>query len=101
MVADLQDLLLTTYRLLSFSSSTFVPLWNWGSLVQLLKTSNPNLRYLTVLCLSKAYQLSDLQTSHLCKAASRAIDSMDEDNTEQEPLMALVDGQNIDLRMLQ
>lgn len=101
MATDLQDLLLTTYRLLSFSSSTFVPLWNWGSLVQLLKTTNAILRYLTILCLSKAYQLSDLQTSNLCKAVSRTPDSMDEDNTEEEPLMAVVDGQNIDLRMLQ
>lgn len=69
--------------------------------MQLLKTSNATLRYLTILCLSKAYQLSDLQTSNLCKAVSRTPDSMDEDNTEEEPLMAVVDGQNIDLRMLQ
>ncbi|KAI9314232.1 P-loop containing nucleoside triphosphate hydrolase protein [Dichotomocladium elegans] len=92
---DLQDLLLTTYRLLYFSASTFVPIWNWGSFVQLLRYDNPNLRYLTILCLSKAYQLSDSQTTGLLESVSNG-----DLNNSEEPLMAIVDGKRIDLRML-
>ncbi|KAI8145635.1 P-loop containing nucleoside triphosphate hydrolase protein [Fennellomyces sp. T-0311] len=84
---ELQDLLLTTYRLLSFSTSTFAPLWNWGPMVGLLKFPNECVRYLTILCLSKAYGLSDVQTKTLL-------------GTKDEPLMATINGTKINLRML-
>ncbi|KAI9262309.1 P-loop containing nucleoside triphosphate hydrolase protein [Phascolomyces articulosus] len=84
---DLQDLLLTTYRLLSFSTSTFAPLWNWGPMVELLKSPSESIRYLTILCLSKAYGLSDLQTKSLL-------------GPNDEPLMITVDGTRVNLRML-
>ncbi|KAI9498450.1 P-loop containing nucleoside triphosphate hydrolase protein [Zychaea mexicana] len=84
---ELQDLLLTTYRLLSFSTSTFAPLWNWGPMVELLKSPNECIRYLTILCLGKAYGLSDLQTRTLL-------------GTSDEPLMAIIDGTKVNLRML-
>ncbi|KAI7849614.1 P-loop containing nucleoside triphosphate hydrolase protein [Circinella umbellata] len=89
--AELQDLLLTTYRLLSFSTSTFAPLWNWGPMVELLKYSDDCVRYLTILCLSKAYGLSDLQTKSLLKSF----------NEKEEPIMMIIDGTRVNLRMLQ
>ncbi|GBC28203.2 uncharacterized protein OCT59_003902 [Rhizophagus irregularis] len=58
---DLQRLLLTAYRLLRFSGSTFIKLWNWSPLFQLLIHVNIAIRYLTVLCLSIVFNMSDEQ----------------------------------------
>ena len=95
MTAELQDLLLTTYRLLEFSLSEFVPLWNWGPLVQLLRYENPCIRYMTVLCLAKVYDLNDAQNKSLLTSVTGC--SLDESD---EPLYTLIDGNNIDLRFL-
>ncbi|KAL7319508.1 AAA ATPase midasin [Mucor circinelloides] len=97
LTAELQDLLLTTYRLLSFSTSTFTPLWNWGPLVQLLQFQNPCIRYITVLCLSKVYGLSDAQIKSLLTSVVGAGHSLDEFD---EPLFTTIDGNRVDLRFL-
>ncbi|KAI8086936.1 P-loop containing nucleoside triphosphate hydrolase protein [Gilbertella persicaria] len=95
LTAELQDLLLTTYRLLEFSSSAFISLWNWGPLVQLLQIESPCVRYLAVLCLSKVYSLSDAQTkSLLTSVVGRSLDESD------EPLYTLINGDTVDLRFL-
>ncbi|RIA85786.1 P-loop containing nucleoside triphosphate hydrolase protein [Glomus cerebriforme] len=58
---DLQRLLLTAYRLISFSGSTFIKLWNWSPLFQLLIHVNKSIRYLAILCLSIVFNMSDEQ----------------------------------------
>jgi len=57
----LQQLLLTAYRLLRFSGSTFIKLWNWSPLFQLLIHANKTIRYLAIWCLSIAFNMSDEQ----------------------------------------
>ncbi|CEP09720.1 hypothetical protein [Parasitella parasitica] len=97
LTAELQDLLLTTYRLLGFSASTFAPLWNWGPLVQLLQFQSPCIRYITVLCLGKVYGLSDAQVKSLLASVVGAGHSLDESD---EPLFMTIDGNRIDIRFL-
>lgn len=97
MTAELQDLLITTYRLLHFSTSTFTPLWNWGPLVQLLQFPNACIRYTTVLCLSKVYGLSDAQIKNLLTSVVGAGHSLDESD---EPLYTMIDGNRVDIRFL-
>ncbi|KAI9260402.1 hypothetical protein EDC94DRAFT_542138 [Helicostylum pulchrum] len=97
LTAELQDLLLTTYRLLRFSTSTFTPLWNWGPLVQLLQFPDPSIRYTTVLCLSNVYGLSDAQTKSLLTSVVGAGHSLDE---ADEPLYTMIDGNRVDIRLL-
>ncbi|KAI8642397.1 hypothetical protein BD408DRAFT_180035 [Parasitella parasitica] len=97
LTAELQDLLLTTYRLLGISTSTFIPLWNWGSLVQLLQFQSPYIRYITVLCLGKVYGLSDAQIKGLLTSVVGAGHSLDESD---EPLYTTIDGNRVDLRFL-
>jgi hypothetical protein len=94
---ELQDLLLITYRLLRFSTSTFTPLWNWGPMVQLLQFPDPCIRYITVLCLSKVYGLSDAQVKSLLTSVIGAGHSLDESN---EPLYITIDGNRVDIRFL-
>ncbi|CAG8438258.1 2742_t:CDS:10 [Acaulospora morrowiae] len=60
-VMDIKCLLMIAYRLLRFSERTFVPLWNWSSLFQLLTNSDNSIRYLTVLCISIVFNMSDAQ----------------------------------------
>ncbi|KAI9487690.1 MAG: hypothetical protein EXX96DRAFT_514297 [Benjaminiella poitrasii] len=96
-VDELQDLLLTTYKLLHFSTSTFKPLWNWGPLVQLLQFQNPCVRYITCLCLSKVYGLTDAQVKSLLKSIVGAENFLDE---SAEPLYVTINGERIDLRFL-
>ncbi|GES99488.1 midasin [Rhizophagus clarus] len=64
---DLQRLLLTAYRLLRFSGSTFIRLWNWSPLFQLLIHVNKTIRYLTVLCLSIVLNMSDEQRENVIR----------------------------------
>lgn len=97
LTAELQELLLTTYRLLLFSTSTFTPLWNWGPLVQLLQFQDPAIRYITVLCLSKVYGLSDAQIKSLLTSVVGAGHALDESD---EPLFTTIDGHRVDLRFL-
>lgn len=74
-----------------------MPLWNWGPLVQLLKFNDPCIRYITVLCLSKVYGLSDAQTKQLLTSVVGAGHSLDKSD---EPLYANIDGNRIDIRFL-
>ncbi|CAI2169296.1 7876_t:CDS:10, partial [Funneliformis geosporum] len=60
-IKDLQQLLLTAYRLLRFSGSTFIKLWNWSPLFQLLVHANKAIRYLSIWCLSIVFNMSDEQ----------------------------------------
>ncbi|KAG0168625.1 AAA ATPase midasin [Apophysomyces sp. BC1034] len=94
---ELQELLLTTYRLLCFSTATFASLWNWGPLVQLLSFPNTCVRYCAILCLSKVYNLSDAQNKRLLGSVIGNQKSIDETD---EPLMAIIDDKPMDLRML-
>ncbi|KAF7722956.1 AAA ATPase midasin [Apophysomyces ossiformis] len=94
---ELLDLLVTTYRLLSFSTPTFASLWNWGPLVQLLNFPNTPIKYCAILCLSKVYNLSDAQSKTLLGSL---IENGKSINATDEPLLAVIDGKNIDLRML-
>ncbi|KAG1056125.1 hypothetical protein G6F43_001962 [Rhizopus delemar] len=95
LIAELQDLLLTTYRLLSFSTTTFTSLWNWGPVVQLLKYPDTCVRYLTVLCLGKVYSLSDMQQKALLSSiVGKPLDESD------EPIYTTIDGNRIDIRFL-
>ncbi|KAI9307575.1 P-loop containing nucleoside triphosphate hydrolase protein [Cunninghamella echinulata] len=92
---EIQDLLFTAYQLLHFSTNTFAPIWNWGTLVQLLNYPYDPIRFLTVLCLAKVYNLSDLQTKNLLNSVmGYCIDE------NEDPIMATLDGNSIDLRML-
>lgn len=90
----MQDLLLTTHRLLNFSTSTFALLWNWGPLVQLLKFDDICIRYITVLCLGKVYGLSDTQTKTLLTSIVGSLDK------SEEPIYANIEGNRIDIRFL-
>ncbi|KAI7907509.1 P-loop containing nucleoside triphosphate hydrolase protein [Cokeromyces recurvatus] len=96
-VDELQDLLLTTYRLLIFSTSTFKSLWNWGPLVQLLQFQNPCIRYITILCLSKVYGLSDAQVKSLLSSIVGTEHTLDESD---KPLYITINGESVDLRFL-
>ncbi|KAI8371327.1 P-loop containing nucleoside triphosphate hydrolase protein [Radiomyces spectabilis] len=91
---ELQDLLLTAYRLLSFSTVTFSSLWNWGPIVELLNHRSGCIRYLSILCLAKVYGLSDAQTKGLLQSVTGCSDESD------EPLMTIIDGQHIDIRFI-
>ncbi|KAI8971571.1 P-loop containing nucleoside triphosphate hydrolase protein [Mycotypha africana] len=97
LTAELFELLLTAYRLLSFSSSTFIPIWNWGPVVQLLEYREPTIQYMAILCLSKVYQLSDVQTKSLITATVGAGKSIDELET---PIHVIIDGTRVDIRLL-
>ncbi|KAI8972107.1 hypothetical protein BDB01DRAFT_854805 [Pilobolus umbonatus] len=93
---EIQDLLLTTYRLLSFSTSTFISLWNWEPLIQLMKYPDPCIRYLNVLCLSKVYGLSDEQTKTLLSSViGHSVDESD------EILYITLEDQRIDIRFIE
>ncbi|CAO3637326.1 unnamed protein product [Cunninghamella blakesleeana] len=92
---EIQDLLFTAYQLLHFSTNTFAPIWNWGILVQLLNHPYDPIRFLTALCLSKVYGLSDLQSKNLLNSVM----GYSIDKTE-DPIMATLDDTSIDLRML-
>lgn len=77
------------------SPTSFARLWNWGPLVPLLNCPHEAVRYLTCLCLSKVYGLNDTQTKNLLNSVVGS--SIDE---SEEPLMAILDGTRVDLRML-
>ncbi|CAG8839229.1 16405_t:CDS:2, partial [Racocetra persica] len=89
---DIQFLLITAYRLLRFSTTTFSRLWDWSTLIQLLTHSNKAIRYLTLCCLEIVFGLSDDQKE---KAHSKWI------GPKNEPI--LIDwenGESLDVRML-
>ncbi|CAG8594552.1 11651_t:CDS:2, partial [Racocetra fulgida] len=89
---DIQFLLITAYRLLRFSATTFSRLWDWSTLIQLLTHSNKAIRYLTLCCLEIVFGLSDDQKE---KAHSKWI------GPKNEPI--LIDwenGETLDVRML-
>ncbi|KAH8552550.1 P-loop containing nucleoside triphosphate hydrolase protein [Umbelopsis sp. PMI_123] len=86
------DLLLTTYRLLNYSTSTFSSLWSWSPLFPLLSSSSRTVRYLTVLCLSKVYSITDQVTSQTLRALTDCGDAPTED------FFVDVEGQKVDLR---
>ncbi|KAI9276342.1 P-loop containing nucleoside triphosphate hydrolase protein [Umbelopsis sp. AD052] len=88
----LVDLLLTTYRLLSYSTSTFSPLWSWSPLFALLSSSSSTVRYLTVLCLSKVYGITDQMTAQALRALTDCGDA------PAEEFFVEVEGQKVDLR---
>lgn len=101
---SLHTLLLTTYRLLSFSTSTFVRLWNWSPLFRLLSHSDEGVRYYTVMCLSMVFGMSDSQR---WRALSSATDGWKRGENvrgyvegSERPISVDVDGVKIDLRML-
>ncbi|CAG8447499.1 16137_t:CDS:10 [Dentiscutata erythropus] len=58
---DIQSLLITAYRLLRFSTTTFSRLWDWSTLTQLLTHPNKAIRYLTLCCLGIVFGMSDEQ----------------------------------------
>lgn len=98
MSEELLSLLLTAYRLLNFSTSTFIPLWNWGPLVQILNHPDITVRYMSVLCLSKVYGLSNAQTNGLLTSITGSDTALDR---QDDPIFAIIDGTQIDLRMLE
>ncbi|CAJ0828752.1 4355_t:CDS:2, partial [Entrophospora sp. SA101] len=94
-IKDLQLLLVTIYRLLKFSVSSFVHLWNWTPLFQLLLHSDNTIRYLTILCLSIVYNMSVTQQEialeyWTCSSKSHHIINY----------LELENGEIIDVRML-
>ncbi|CEI96453.1 Putative Midasin [Rhizopus microsporus] len=94
-IDNLHDLLLTTYRLLSFSAVTFSPIWNWGPVVQLLKYPDTCVRYITTLCLCKVYNLSDSQQNSLLSSiVGKPLDESD------EPIYITIGGSRVDIRFL-
>ncbi|PHZ13684.1 midasin [Rhizopus microsporus ATCC 52813] len=94
-IDNLHDLLLTTYRLLSFSAVTFSPIWNWGPVVQLLKYPDTCVRYITTLCLCKVYNLSDSQQNSLLSSiVGKPLDESD------EPIYMTIEGSRVDIRFL-
>ncbi|CAG8496210.1 11400_t:CDS:2, partial [Acaulospora colombiana] len=58
---DIKCLLTIAYQLLRFSARTFVPLWNWSSLFQLLTSSDESIRYLAIQCISIVFEMSNAQ----------------------------------------
>ncbi|KAM3579719.1 AAA ATPase midasin [Umbelopsis sp. WA50703] len=89
------DLLLTTYRLLSYSAASFSPLWSWSPLFSLLSSSTTNtVRYLTILCLSRVYGITDKKTSEALHALTNC------NEAEVEEFLVDIDSQKVDLRAL-
>jgi midasin len=62
-----------------------------------MSTLDVRVRYLTLLCLSKVYGLSDGQTQHLLLAASNRNPAQGE---ADEPLLVTIDNTQVDLRFL-
>jgi len=91
----LVELLLTTYRLLSYSTSTFSPLWSWSPLFSLLSSSSSNtVRYLTILCLSRVYGITDQKTAQALHTLTNCTDG------PVEEFFVEIDNQKVDLRAL-
>jgi len=89
------ELLLATYRLLSYSTSTFAPLWSWSPLFSLLSSTSSNtVRYLTILCLSRVYGITDQQTAQALQAITNCNDA------PVEEFFVEIDNQKVDLRAL-
>ncbi|KAF9575027.1 AAA ATPase midasin [Mortierella alpina] len=55
------DTLMTCFRLLTYSPSTFVPLWDWTPLYSLLSYNDEPLRYLALRCLAIVLDIRDDQ----------------------------------------
>ncbi|CAG8469891.1 6305_t:CDS:10 [Ambispora leptoticha] len=90
----LQDLLITSFRLLNFSKDTFSQLWDWSPLYKLLSHSNLSIRYLTICCLSHVLNMSDSQRH---QAFERWVE--DSENNEKM-LVEWENGRMLDLGML-
>lgn len=55
------DTLMTCFRLLTYSPSTFVPLWDWTPLYSLLSYNDEPLKYLALRCLAIVLDIRDDQ----------------------------------------
>ncbi|KAI1311961.1 AAA ATPase midasin [Mortierella claussenii] len=63
-----QDTLMTCFRLLNFSSSTFTGLWDWTPIYNLLSYNDDALRYLAIRCLAIVLDIRDDQIGKALKA---------------------------------
>ncbi|KAG0341494.1 AAA ATPase midasin [Podila horticola] len=62
-----QDTLMTCFRLLNYSPSTFVPLWDWTPIYNLLSFNDDALKYLTIRCLAVVLDIRDDQIGSALK----------------------------------
>ncbi|CAG8452138.1 711_t:CDS:10 [Ambispora gerdemannii] len=90
----LQNLLVTSFRLLNFSKNTFSQLWDWSPLYKLLSHSNLSIRYLVICCLSYVLNMNDSQRH---QAFERWV--ADSENSEKM-LVEWENGRILDLGML-
>ncbi|KAG0206795.1 AAA ATPase midasin [Mortierella sp. GBA30] len=56
-----QDTLMTCFRLLTYSQSTFAPLWDWTPVYNLLSYNDEALKYLAIRCLAIVLDIRDDQ----------------------------------------
>ncbi|KAF9437661.1 AAA ATPase midasin [Entomortierella beljakovae] len=63
-----QDTLMTCFRLLNFSQSTFVTLWDWTPVYNLLLYNDDALKYLTIRCLAIVLDIRDDQIATALKS---------------------------------
>ncbi|KAG0232655.1 AAA ATPase midasin [Actinomortierella wolfii] len=61
-------ILITVFRLLSFSHHTFSPLWDWTPLYTLLNYNDNGIKYLTLRCLAMVLDIRDDQFETAIKA---------------------------------
>ncbi|KAI8600925.1 P-loop containing nucleoside triphosphate hydrolase protein [Dissophora ornata] len=63
-----QDTLMTCFRLLNFSQSTFATLWDWTPIYNLLLLNDDPLKYLAIRCLAIVLDIRDDQIGKALKA---------------------------------
>ncbi|KAG0022720.1 AAA ATPase midasin [Entomortierella chlamydospora] len=66
--ARAQDTLMTCFRLLNFSQSTFATLWDWTPIYNLLSYNDDALKYLAIRCLAIVLDIRDDQIATAMKA---------------------------------
>ncbi|KAF9915434.1 AAA ATPase midasin [Lobosporangium transversale] len=71
------DTLMTCYRLLKFSSSTFSTLWDWTPVYSCLGFSDEPLKYLAIQCLAVVLDIRDDQISEALKVHLNIKDSIE------------------------
>ncbi|KAF9586477.1 AAA ATPase midasin [Lunasporangiospora selenospora] len=66
-----QDTLMTSFRLLKFSQSTFASLWDWTPVYTLLSYNDDGIKYLAIRCLASVLDIRDDQIQEALRSHLR------------------------------
>ncbi|KAF9163666.1 AAA ATPase midasin [Actinomortierella ambigua] len=96
-------ILITVFRLLSFSHNTFSPLWDWTPLYTLLNYNDNGIKYLTLRCLAMVLDIRDDQLDTALKAHlphGVDVEIMTGNSTFKADLLSLVEQDRISAAQL-